>query len=120
MSEADSASKSPSGDFWFKPKHHGYGAVPANWKGWVSMTAFTIALTVVSIIYMMSLPDDYRTAGIFVWFFGVIYVVSRYLSFVRRKTDGEWMWRHKGKPLRDMVEESGVEEAGRDQPLKDG
>jgi hypothetical protein len=23
-------------DYWFKPKTRGYGATPANWKGWAA------------------------------------------------------------------------------------
>jgi len=23
-------------EYWFKPKSHGYGASPANWKGWAA------------------------------------------------------------------------------------
>ena len=26
--------------YWFKPKSHGYGATPANWKGCVASLAF--------------------------------------------------------------------------------
>ncbi|HEU4381635.1 MAG TPA: hypothetical protein VFR73_23945, partial [Hyphomicrobiaceae bacterium] len=34
-------------DYWFKPKSHGYGATPANWKGWAAtigtiITSFTV------------------------------------------------------------------------------
>ena len=27
-------------DYWFTPKRYGYGATPANWKGWVATLAF--------------------------------------------------------------------------------
>jgi hypothetical protein len=43
------------GDFWFKPKSHGYGqsygATPANWKGWLATLAFALAMLAFSLLW---------------------------------------------------------------------
>ncbi len=31
-------------DPWFRPKSYGYGATPANWRGWAATAAFAIGL----------------------------------------------------------------------------
>ena len=92
-------------DFWFKPKRHGYGAVPSNWKGVLVTTAFAVFLPLVSVVWIMSLTEETRLFGLVVWILAIGYLVWRFKNFVERKTDGEWLWRWNGQPYRDMVED---------------
>ena len=36
--------------YWFKPKTYGYGATPANWKGWAAVAVY------VAVILALTLP----------------------------------------------------------------
>ena len=39
-------------DPWFRPKSHGYGATPADWRGWAATAVFAIGLVAAS--YLLS------------------------------------------------------------------
>lgn len=99
------------GDFWFKPKNHGYGATPTNWKGVVVTAAFAVMLPLVSVPWLLSLTDDTRLVGMAVWALAMLFAVWKFTEFTKRKTDGEWLWRWKGKPYREMLEEKAQEAA---------
>ena len=85
-------------DKWFKPKTHGYGATPKNWKGWAAtgaVVAFLIALTllIIGVPGGAAKPDF---GMVIVWAVMVAAVVSAFVLFTKSKTDGEWKWRWGG------------------------
>ncbi len=85
---------------WFVPKTHGYGAYPANWKGWAAIAGFFLvemAVLGVMIVYPL-LSGVEPTIGRFVaWTIASAGLTVVFLIVVRRKTDGEWRWRWGGK-----------------------
>lgn len=93
------------GEYWFKPKRHGYGATPSHWKGWLITLAFALALPLVSLPFLLSLTDETRTVGLIGWALAVIACVWWFTAFAKSKTDGEWLWRWNGKPYRSMLDE---------------
>ena len=83
-------------DYWFKPKTHGYGASPANWKGW----AATIGVVVVGIglaYWLLVWPAlQGRSPGIgrIVLFLVLdIALIGGFVWLAKAKTEGDWRWR---------------------------
>jgi hypothetical protein len=87
-------------DNWFKPRSHGYGAAPANWKGWAAM----LGLVVIEMAIIFALlvgpllsgtqPGIGRIAPL------VILTIATTAVFVwicKVKTDDEWRWRWGGR-----------------------
>ena len=35
--------------YWFKPKTYGYGATPANWKGWAAVAGYVAVVTALTL-----------------------------------------------------------------------
>ena len=81
---------------WFKPKSYGYGATPANGKGWAAIGAYAVVMTVLAMVMVVeptrggaALPKEQL----------VTYVASAglltlgFLVLCRMKTDGAWSWR---------------------------
>ncbi|MCC0011590.1 MAG: hypothetical protein H6875_14230 [Hyphomicrobiaceae bacterium] len=97
MAEGESA-------YWFKPKHHGYGATPTTWQGWLVTTVFAIALGLGSVVAMLALRDSGSTLGYAAWFIAVVAAVYAFTRFARRHTDGEWAWRWKGQKYADVYD----------------
>jgi hypothetical protein len=83
-------------DYWFKPKTHGYGATPANWKGWAATTvALAIILGSGLLVFGLeptpaSRPNGWKIGG---WLVFVAIVFAVFLQLCRAKTDGQWAWR---------------------------
>ncbi len=83
-------------DFWYKPKTHGYGAYPTNWKGWVLIAAYIVAIPVVMspLVVEPALNNQPPTiAGVALSLAALAVVTWIFLRAVRAKTDGEWRWR---------------------------
>jgi hypothetical protein len=83
---------------WFKPKAYGYGAQPANWKGWLATLVYAAAL--LGLAYALfanrgGQPPDLLTMVI--WFATVGVLTLVFVAFAKAKTGGEWRWRW-GKP----------------------
>jgi hypothetical protein len=83
-------------DYWFKPKSHGYGASPANWKGWAA-TVGTLAIILGSGLLVFgfepdpaSRPSGWQIGG---WLLFNVIVMAAFLQLCRAKTDGQWGWR---------------------------
>jgi hypothetical protein len=78
--------------YWFRPKRYGYGASPANWKGWLATLAF-----IVFVAGMSRLLEPGRNGlgggNFLVWLavFGIAMVL--FVWIVRKKTEGTWRWR---------------------------
>ena len=92
-------------EFWFKPKRHGYGATPSHWKGWLVTFAFTLALALISLPFMLWLTEETRTVGLIAWALVVAASVWAFTAFAKKKTDGPWLWRWNGKPYSSMFDE---------------
>lgn len=67
-------------DYWFKPKKYGYGAAPANWKGW----AFVLIFILVVVLLVYRFPQNY---------IGFILLVILAILISKQKTKGNWKWR---------------------------
>jgi hypothetical protein len=82
--------------YWFKPKTHGYGATPANWKGWVATLGFLSVILGSGYILVASqqsegsTPRGWLIAG---WALGVATSAALFARLARAKTDGQWGWR---------------------------
>lgn len=85
-------------DPWFKPKTYGYGAQPANWKGWLATLVYAVAI--IALAYALAgtrsgqQPDAFTTVF---WLCLVGAVTLGFVLFAKAKTGGEWRWRW-GKP----------------------
>lgn len=80
---------------WFIPKSHGYGAAPANWKGWLAVATF-VALQAVLAFSMVVWPAErgvLSEAGIAAWLLLMAGITVAFIWLCRRKTDGTWRWR---------------------------
>jgi hypothetical protein len=83
---------------WFKPKSFGYGATPANWKGWAATLGLVVAMALWS-IYVFGVT---RRSGVSwtdwsAWAAGVAVLSVSFIALARYKTDGAWTWRGFGK-----------------------
>lgn len=67
-------------DYWFIPKKYGYGAYPANWKGWTFVAVFVLLAALLAI----RMPNNYLG-------FGLLVVLAIIIS--HKKTKGDWKWR---------------------------
>ncbi len=101
------------GNYWFKPKRHGYGATPTNWKGWLATFAFAVAMAVVSLFWLLGLPEEHKLLGTLVWALAMLGAVWQFTAFCKKKTDGDWAWRWNGKPYKEMLEEKAREQMER-------
>jgi hypothetical protein len=83
-------------DYWFKPKTHGYGASPANWKGWAATAGF-VAATVIVTLVLLVWPVATRNGS--AWWHAVLWLVllgamtAGFIRLARHRTDGDWRWR---------------------------
>jgi hypothetical protein len=81
---------------WFTPKTYGYGATPANWKGWAATAAFVVAMAAASLVLLAwqsnagSGPGALRIA---VWALAFSMLTLGFIGLARAKTDGQWGWR---------------------------
>lgn len=80
-------------EYWFKPATWGYGAEPANWKGWAALLAFAIALVALFAVVMLFI-DGEASRSEAAWASAVIGIaIYAFLEFVRRRTHGGWIIR---------------------------
>jgi hypothetical protein len=83
-------------NFWFKPKTHGYGATPANWKGWAATLAFVAVLLALSLLCFAWQPGSLsRPAAwhISIWAGLTAVLTIGFVWLCRAKSDGQWGWR---------------------------
>jgi hypothetical protein len=81
---------------WFKPKRYGYGATPANWKGWAATAAFilvVLATSLFSFAWQLNGATQPSTWRIALWLILVSVLVGGFVLLARAKTDGQWGWR---------------------------
>lgn len=85
---------------WYKPKTHGYGAAPANWKGWAFIALFALYVFAVSAIFVVIPLMQMLELPLIRYIFWAFLVVLGGLIFVKitaAKTDGAWRWRWGGE-----------------------
>ncbi|HYD15225.1 MAG TPA: hypothetical protein VEA77_02385 [Hyphomicrobium sp.] len=88
------------GDYWFKPKTYGYGAAPANWKGWAAGAGFIVATWVILWPWILSpalAGKEPSPAGIVATLALIAVVTLGFIWLCKVKTDGAWHWRWGGK-----------------------
>jgi hypothetical protein len=82
--------------YWFKPKTYGYGATPADWRGWAAVAAY-IAIVAALSLPLMAWPADMPTSPriwqLITWAILVVVLTLGFIRFARAKTDGQWNWR---------------------------
>ncbi|TCO72365.1 hypothetical protein [Rhodovulum euryhalinum] len=83
------------GSSWFVPKTHGYGAFPANWKGWAAVAVFSLLLGLVAIAVFGPLG---RLGVALFWQVALYLLLTTVLALgfiviARRKTSSNWRWR---------------------------
>ena len=83
-------------DYWFKPKTHGYGAAPANWKGWAVIPAFMLVLYAAMWPWFLApvlAGEEPTTVGLIATFALGAVVVLGFIWLCKVKTEGGWAWR---------------------------
>jgi len=82
--------------YWFKPHSYGYGATPANLRGWAATGAFLVILLAASLL-LLGLEPKPGTGPSFwqiaVWWLGVAVLTIAFVGLAYAKTDGQWGWR---------------------------
>jgi hypothetical protein len=82
--------------YWFKPKPHGYGAIPSNWKGWTATLAVLLLIAGSGYLLVASQQgagSAPRAWLIGAWAVGVAGLAVAFGRIARAKTDGQWGWR---------------------------
>ncbi|MEZ5913214.1 MAG: hypothetical protein R3D84_14190 [Paracoccaceae bacterium] len=85
---------------WFVPKSHGYGASPANWKGWAATLGFlVIELVLVAALILLPLwrSGELGLGPLVIWAFCSGALTVGFIWLTKIKTAGEWRWRWGGK-----------------------
>ena len=81
---------------WFRPKTHGYGAYPSNWKGWAAIGVFVLLETVLAVIFIVG-PTVAETGPgpvqVVLWIVLSSVLTVAFIRFTIVKTEGEWRWR---------------------------
>lgn len=83
-------------DYWFRPKRYGYGAEPANWKGWLAtlvLAGYLIAAAFVFVVLPQRAGQEVTSGMIATWALFVLPVILAFIYLSWIKTDGDWKWR---------------------------
>ncbi|HLG86917.1 MAG TPA: hypothetical protein VKZ79_06935 [Alphaproteobacteria bacterium] len=78
-----------SGEAWFRPKRYGYGATPANWKGWALLAVMVAILAAMNIALLPAHMAE--------WLIGLIVWLAVLFTIATAKGSGTWRWRWGGK-----------------------
>jgi hypothetical protein len=71
--------------YWFRNKRYGYGASPANWKGWLATLIFVALLAVLNLELAGQPP--------LIHFGSFAALLVAFLWLVWSKSEGDWHWR---------------------------
>ncbi len=77
--------------FWFRPKRYGYGAAPANPKGWMVVIGFMII--VAAFLAALVTRDSLSVELIAALAAAFIAAEVAFIWIAWKKTDGAWRWR---------------------------
>jgi len=83
-------------DPWFKPKTYGYGASPANWKGWVAVLVYGLVVLLFTWALIVVPARDGSGPGtmqVALFLALSVAVTGTFIRITRARTDGEWRWR---------------------------
>ena len=84
--------------YWFKPKRYGWGATPANWKGWLATFGF-IAIAYAFIAGLIAFRSELTIGAVIAWAVGLVAVELLFIWVAWKKTDGVWRWRWGSKDI---------------------
>ncbi len=75
--------------YWFRPKRYGYGAAPANWKGWAAVAVFIALMALLQAAFqpVRTLQDAAMLLAVTMLALVVFAVIAW------KKTEGGWRWR---------------------------
>ena len=79
------------GEPWFKPKTHGYGATPTNWKGWAAIAGYVLVVVVLSVAMLER--GQIGQMQIATWMALVLVITGAFVALAKVKTEGAWRWR---------------------------
>jgi hypothetical protein len=71
--------------YWFRVKHYGWGASPANWKGWLAITVF------VALMFFIRVALKPGNAPVQVGASLLLMALFAWIAW--KKTEGAWRWR---------------------------
>ncbi len=78
--------------YWFKPKRYGYGASPANRKGWLVTFGF-VAILYAFLAVIVAHRDELSVGAFFAWAVGFVVAEVIFIWIAWKKTDRDWRWR---------------------------
>ena len=79
--------------YWFRPHTHGYGATPADWKGWLATAVFVSGLGMLSALFAVAAGGGPAPALMLTWALDVLALAACFIALAYAKTDGQWRWR---------------------------
>ena len=78
--------------YWFKPKRYGWGATPANWRGWLATCGF-IAIIYAFLAGIVAYRSELTVEAVIVWAVAFVAVELLFIWIAWKKTNGAWRWR---------------------------
>jgi hypothetical protein len=78
--------------YWFKPKRYGWGATPANWRGWLATIGF-IAIVYAFLAGIVAYRSELTVGAIIAWAVAFVAVELLFIWIAWKKTNGAWRWR---------------------------
>jgi hypothetical protein len=79
--------------YWFKPHTYGYGATPANWRGWLATAVFASSLGILGLVLALASGGKPSPGAMLAWGLGVCVLTAGFVLLAHAKTDGQWRWR---------------------------
>lgn len=79
--------------YWFRPKRYGYGAEPANWRGWAATGVYIAATLAVAWFGIASPAVSGEEANTILPWAALIAMTVAFVWLCRVKCDGVWRWR---------------------------
>ena len=81
--------------YWFRPKRYGYGAEPANWRGWLATGVYLAVVLAIAWFGMIAPALQGQVASALAWV-ALIALTAAFLWLCRAKCEGVWRWRWGG------------------------
>jgi hypothetical protein len=78
-------------EYWFRPHRYGFGATPANWKGWAVSLIYVAVMAMLASALAPS-PSS-NGAEVLAWIAALCLTTAFFVWIAWRKTDGQWRWR---------------------------